>query len=274
MAKTKMKAKTKNILLIVLSCILIFGAIFGIIAMFSEDESTTKKVSPSYAVGGLTADGKYMETKESIYTKDAFECVGLSITPVFTSTVSYEVFFYNEDSGFISKSGKLTDAYNERPELAKYARVVITPNDDTDIKWYEVSGYAKQLTIEVDKEQEIVRNNLFEIDSEMLNKFFTTQSCLVGQEYVLTDSSSGTLGSCKFIDCRNFTTIEVRSHNGNLPAWCYIFIDDEDLTVEIKKMEAQKIEDGIAVMTISVPEGATQFSFAYQVGVEYDVYAY
>lgn len=150
-----MKAKTKNILLIVLSCVLIFGALFGIIALFSnEDDSTTKKVSPSYSVGGLTADGKYLETDESIYTKDAFECDGLIVTPIFESTISYELYFYDFDGNFIESTGKLTESYKEElPFSCKSCRIVITPNNDTEIKWYEINSYTKQLNIEVSKEQ-------------------------------------------------------------------------------------------------------------------------
>ena len=84
MAKTKKKfnfksMKTwKRVLLIGLACITLVGAIAGISALFREkDTSEQPKVEISasaFSIGGLSSDGKYIETEESIYTKDAFEC--------------------------------------------------------------------------------------------------------------------------------------------------------------------------------------------------------
>lgn len=151
----KSKKTWKNILLVGLACITLVGAIAGISALFKKSEETTKVINPSYAIGGLTEQGTYLETEESIYTENAFECQGLDIELDFRSNVSYRVFFYNEDSEFVSSTSKLIANYDEEttPVVAKFARIVITPNDDTEIKWYEKGRYANQLTISVSKEQ-------------------------------------------------------------------------------------------------------------------------
>lgn len=133
------------------------GAIMGVGALLNKaEETTTKNINPTYAVGGLTEDGKYLETKGSIYTKNAFECQGLDIDFAFNNNVSYRVFFYDNDGDFILASETLTDNYDEveTPINADTARIVITPNEDDKISWYEVNGYAKQLEIEVNKEQD------------------------------------------------------------------------------------------------------------------------
>ena len=39
MRKIKFNKKTKNIVLIVLSCIMLFGAIFGLVALFRQDKT-------------------------------------------------------------------------------------------------------------------------------------------------------------------------------------------------------------------------------------------
>ena len=136
------------------------GAVMGVGALLDKaEETTTKNINPTYAVGGLTEDGKYLETKESIYTKDAFACQGLDIDLAFNNNVSYRVFFYDADNNFISATENLTDNYDENttPVESYYARIVITPNDDDKVSWYELNGYAKQLEIEVNKEQKEIK---------------------------------------------------------------------------------------------------------------------
>lgn len=156
MKKINLKSKLtwKNILIVGLSVLLLIGAIFGISALFNESEKTTKTINPSFAIGGLTETGTYLETTESIYTKDSFECKGLNVKMAFDNNISYRIFFYDYNDNFVNATDKLTTNYSEDIDLfVKSARIVITPNEDSKISWYEKSGYAKQLTISVDKEQ-------------------------------------------------------------------------------------------------------------------------
>ena len=90
MSKFNLRSKQtrKEILSIGLGILLTVGAVIGISALTSKSEETTKEINPTYAIGGLTEDGKYLETEESIYTKDAFECQGLDIDLDFKSNVS------------------------------------------------------------------------------------------------------------------------------------------------------------------------------------------
>lgn len=91
--------------------------------------------------------------------------MGLKITPNFDSVVNYEVYFYDVNLDFMSCSGKLSTEFDSRPEFAKYCRIVITPKEDQKISWYEVSRYAKQINIIVDKEQNFLyETNLFKFD--------------------------------------------------------------------------------------------------------------
>lgn len=154
----KSKKTWKNALIIGLACITLVGAIVGLSALFRKSEETTKEINPTFAVGGLTEQGKYLETEESIYTEDAFACQGLDIELDFKSNISYRVFFYDVDKDFISSTTSLTSNYDEEitPKFSTYARIVITPNDDDKISWYEKNGYANQLTISVNKEQDVV----------------------------------------------------------------------------------------------------------------------
>ncbi len=158
MAKTfKITKKTwKTIGAVALSVLVGVGAIFGVAKLSEALDTETKTIHPTYSVGGLkTTDGKYTETTDSIYTKDAFECQGLKITPDFDSNVSYEVFFYDSNEQFLSTSGSKTDFYESNNKLAKYARIQITPLEDDKVSWFETSKYANQLKVEVNKDQTI-----------------------------------------------------------------------------------------------------------------------
>ncbi|MBQ4558147.1 MAG: hypothetical protein IJA61_02080 [Clostridia bacterium] len=156
MAKKLFKNKSlwKKIGIGAVAGVLGIGAIMGVGALLDKEEETTKVIKPAYEIGALAEDGTYLESKGSIYTKEAFECQGLDIDLDFKSNVSYRVFFY-DDENFLSSTGDLTENYDETttPSLATYARILITPNDDDKISWYEKSGYANQLTISVNKDQ-------------------------------------------------------------------------------------------------------------------------
>lgn len=140
------------------------GGVVALIGHFVKnkaDDDGLVKVTPSYEIGGLTAEGKYQETKESIYTKEAFECQGLVVTPQFDSTITYQVFFYDALGNFVDSSASLEGYYrDEIPSGSSYARIVITPKWDKDIEddakkinIFQINKYAKQLTVKVAKEQ-------------------------------------------------------------------------------------------------------------------------
>ena len=122
----KSKKTWKNALIIGLACITCVGAIVGLSSLFRKSEETTHEISPTYAVGGLTSQGKYLETEESIYSKDAFECYGLKTSLVFDNNISYQLYFYDESNEFVGKTEELTNSYNSENSLmplnTKYCR--------------------------------------------------------------------------------------------------------------------------------------------------------
>ncbi|MBQ4535359.1 MAG: hypothetical protein IJA22_00885, partial [Clostridia bacterium] len=148
----KSKKTILSIVLIALSCILVFGLVFGIAKTVGDKD--TKTIHPSFSVGSLTADGKYEESENQIYTKKAFECTGLNVALDFDAEITYQIFFYNYDGTFLESTTSLSEHYKDSaPLFATHARIVITPNEDEEIKFYEVSGYANQISIKVDKVQ-------------------------------------------------------------------------------------------------------------------------
>lgn len=161
----KTRKTISQVLSIALVCVLGFGAIFGLSALSKKLKEDTKIITPTFEVGGLdNVTGKYVETDGSIYTKESFECQGLTIKLDFDSQVKYQVFYYDELDEYI---GECTAEYDESvelvvPEGAKLARVKVTPVWGSDVKandrvveWYEVLKYSTQLEISVFKDQEV-----------------------------------------------------------------------------------------------------------------------
>lgn len=156
MKKIFKSKKSKRIVTWILASLLLIGGVFGATALFRNAKSETKEINPSYAVGALnTSTGKYVESKQAMYTKEAFECQGLTITLDFDSTMKYRVFFYNDTDIFIHESGVLSGSFmpTSVPPLAKYARVMLMP-DDEDISFFDKFNYAKEVTIKVNKVQD------------------------------------------------------------------------------------------------------------------------
>lgn len=259
----KSKKTWRNILVIFLAIITLVGAIVGITALFRKSEETTKTISPSYAIGGLDEKGAYVDTKESIYTKDAFECYGLKTTLAFDNNISYRIYFYDENNEFLQRSEQLTNAFDcEKtlmPANTKTARIVITPNEDSKISWYEKSGYAKQLTIKVNKDQtksdgvEIVLKNYFELDTNNVGKIVTTTEYTIGSAIKYTEQSTH---SCsKAIDVSGFVGCSVKIlYNETHATYVggYLFADINNCYVS-----AKNFMDNLSEYIFEIPSSAS-----------------
>lgn len=150
------KFKALKIIISVVVVLALAGGSVGLITAIDSGKFDTKKISPlNFSVGGLDSTGSYMDTDGSIYTKDAFECAGLTCTLDFDALIEYQIYFYDQNNDFVHTTGKLTTAFvaDSIPFFAKFARVVITPTEDEKVTTLEVLGYAKQLNIKVFREQ-------------------------------------------------------------------------------------------------------------------------
>ena len=161
------KINWRGILSAILVGVLLVGSVAGLGAVFGKD---TKNISSTaFSVGAIDENGNYVKSDVSIYTKDLFECQGLSIEPDFEATGTYRVFYYSEDKNFIGSTDALNAAdgvYNKGAEyaFATYARVMITPEVPVDedgneeeefkIRFYEAVSYASDYTISVNKKQD------------------------------------------------------------------------------------------------------------------------
>lgn len=140
-----------KIIVCILLVALIGGVTYAIVRVVHKDE--TKEISSlAYKIGALDDNGAFMKNTASIVSKDFISSNGLTIKLQENAEVSYKVFFYDADKAFVSASeAQSADYAGTIPENAKYAKIVITPLHDAEVSIFEMSGYAKQLTVTVNK---------------------------------------------------------------------------------------------------------------------------
>lgn len=138
--------------------LLVIGIIGAVVALFvqMDRQTTVTELGPeAYKVGAMDAEGNEDDADTSIVTRNAFTTDGLKVELAEDATVTYELFFYDEDDAFISSTGALaTDFLGlTTPLNAETAKIVITPTEDEDgkVSLTEVWGYADQLTVTMDR---------------------------------------------------------------------------------------------------------------------------
>ena len=270
MRKLRRKLNLKSILSATLVCALLVGSVFGLTSVLGKKEKT---ISPfAFSQGAVNEKGIYEESKTSIYTKELIECQGLTITPDFEASGTYQVFYYDENKNFIGATDDLNaedGAYTKGNtfEIAKYARIMITPDVPTDengkkvedfkIRFYEVNGYAKDYTITVNKKQNFNFNNLFKLDTTMVNKAWG-----LNEDYTLkVDDSNSDLATCEFIDVSKYDVVKMYVPLANASGpYMHIFVTEDHSYVEHKVNYTGYTSCGnYAMYEFAVPEGAQFF---------------
>lgn len=152
------KSIIKKVALVLAGITAVTAVGFGAKAIYERAKDDLKTITPTFEVGNLGADGKFVDDKSTLYTKEAFGCYGLQVKPDFDSTVDYQFFYYDILDNFVSSSAVLSNGFSEEaPMNGAYARMVIIPRNDEDgkISLLERVQYPSQLTIKVKKEQDI-----------------------------------------------------------------------------------------------------------------------
>lgn len=251
-----------KIALIALAVILIVGALAGLITslVINRDDAQEGQLSTkAYSVGGLNEDGTYLDTRGSIYTKDLFKCADLKCSLVFDHNISYRVFFYDGNENFMSSTTALAGNYSDVPYGASYCRIVITPDSDQNIKWYEVKGYAKQLTVEYNSNAKITPiKNVLNYECEDGTDFY--------YDYETPQTQSGSqYKASKPIAVEEYTKIVISTK-----VKCYILYGDKDghkctsyRMVSVGQndtyVEGQNTFADFNTYTFDIPEGAAYF---------------
>ena len=154
------KTKNKRIISAILSIVIILGCAAGAVAIFGNKY---KDIYPTFTAGSLSAtSGEYVESETSLYTKNLVECKGITITPDFESDSTYQIFWYNRDGKFIGSENVTDGAFDGKtPTIAKYCRIVLTPDltdelkEDKDFKFnlFNTSKYADDINVKVYRDQ-------------------------------------------------------------------------------------------------------------------------
>ena len=115
MAKFRRKGMFKKILAGAMAVVLGVGVIAGVSSLVSNktDDDGKITINPKWSIGGLDENGKYEESEATLYTKDAFECQGLTIKPNFDSNVKYQIFFYTQLGEFIESTELFETAFDD-----------------------------------------------------------------------------------------------------------------------------------------------------------------
>lgn len=176
----KIKFEKRSILSIVLIVAILIASLGLISSLISVTNRTTIK-SSAFSRGSLNSSGKYVETNQSIYTKEAFGCMGLRIEPDFEFEGTYDVYYFDYNDNFIEAKIGLDTIYDEDYPLAMMARIVIHPDtpdgentSEYKIKWYQVSGIANMFDITVNENQKWIyeSDNLYDSKNTQMKKSF------------------------------------------------------------------------------------------------------
>lgn len=285
------RIKWKNIISVVLVGVLLVASVAVVGSVFGKDTKTIS--STAFAVGGINEQGNYAESKTSIYTKDMFECQGLSIEPDFEATGTYKVFYYDSNKNFVGATNELNaeDGVYTKGDtfaIAQYARIMITPDVPTDdegnevedfkIRFYEATSYASDYTITVSKEQKFVyTDNLFQIDASMDGQYWYGLSSNatftpVESEYDIYSSA--------IVDCSDYKKLVVgivycgeESADYQLLTFGNDESNDKIHTEKVCCSDSANIGD-IVFVTVDIPEGATRFAINYNDATKNGTFVY
>lgn len=156
--KRMSKNNVKFVVLFSLVAILIVGMIFALVKIDKNEKTKTLGSGTfTYAIGLLDDEGGYEQGTSSIYLKDFYSVDGLTIEVKEDATVTYSIFFYNEDKENVGKELDLEGNFDITSdsvsvlETAKYFKIMITPTNDAEVSWNEINTYASQLTVTINK---------------------------------------------------------------------------------------------------------------------------
>ena len=147
--------KKLDLIFKIIVCVLLVALIGGVtyaIVRVAQKEDTKEISSLSYKIGALDDNGDFVKNTASIVSKDFVSTDGLTIKLQENADVSYKVYFFDTDKAFVSATeAQSADFAGTIPENAKFAKIVITPLHDAEVSIFEMSGYAKQLTVTANK---------------------------------------------------------------------------------------------------------------------------
>lgn len=228
--------KFKKILKAVFAVMLIGVVIFGAVSIFGKDTKTISSLA--FSVGAIDENGNHVENEQALYTKNMFECKGLEVELDYETNSKYRIFYYNIDKNFLSSTETLDTSFigAEIPVAAKYARIMIIPalpegetRSEFSINYFEKFGYANDIKITVDKDQEM-ENLVIEADTDTAYKIDESTGKLVTIEFD---------GMCtsEAIVLSQYGSVMVKNPGNEV---FEILIEKSDGSVEVMRVAPQK----------------------------------
>lgn len=127
----------------------------AITVMFVKKDKVKTLTFTNYEIGEIADTGKAVADSDgAVRTKEFINADGLKIELGKDATVTYAVFFYDEEKVLVSVVDNLsTNYYGVVPKEAKYAKVEITPTADEDgkVSAAELKYYTAQVTVSYNK---------------------------------------------------------------------------------------------------------------------------
>ena len=279
--KTGSKWTWKKMLCAFLAFAAVVACVGGVTALVRNDSETIS--SFSFSRGDLDANGKYLESEQAIYTKEAFGAIGLRIEQDFDSNATYDVYYYDAKEKLVEAKKGLSGVYDEDYPLAKLARVVIHPEipedvdkDDFKINFFEVAGIANQVKITVDKDQayKYETENLYVPDNVQYNKTFTYGAD--GKTVTIVDSDTLKVTEDILVDYENYDIYLRLSEETEEYSAAVVLNADSELVKKVEKdlgecdsgtwikyvLELKNVEEGYNLL-VKLPEGAECYIYGY-----------
>lgn len=152
-------SKSKKSTIISIVAIVLSFAAFLCVFVGSGNKSGNDGISYfDYSIGTIDDDtGKALDSKLSIYTRGKHDVEGLEIKLADEPTVTYKIFFYDEEGEYLSASNELTGDFASSgiPDDAATFRVLITPiavdGEAVEVTTLNKASYIEQLDISFDK---------------------------------------------------------------------------------------------------------------------------
>ena len=240
----RMNKKTRNLLLGILGVGLIVGVASLITNMFKTDEDGFKEITPTFEVGGIDEDGKYLDTKASIYTKDLIKAEQVKVELDFDADITYDLYFYyeNEFVETYSANDKSLSINLVDELMADGFRIVIHPTwsedvaeEDREIKLWEIGTLKNQIKVCV-------------YNTPIVEEALPTEIVVNASELTNSDlkpsGSGGNKDTWKFGSGNDFLMIDLSDYadystivvvydteddGTNVPTHNYLFVANEDI---------------------------------------------
>ena len=150
-----MKKRNKlKLILTIVSIVLSIATLISVCVGINSMKMTQSVGRTDYAIGTINETGKIVESKQSVYMKDAESVDGLTIEiDEETATITYKVAFYDEDGKFISMTESLESDFDATitPENADTFRVIITPyavdGENVELNVFNMGKHISQLDV-------------------------------------------------------------------------------------------------------------------------------